>query len=77
MATTNIWKQFETLLPKQSRTIATIISNNANGTSTAQLRNGTEIILSGESVQPGKKVITNGSEVSYEVPDIPVYNRYI
>ncbi|GAA4647822.1 hypothetical protein GCM10023116_00840 [Kistimonas scapharcae] len=75
MATTNIWKKFSSLLPTNSRTVVTIISNNANGTSTAQMRDGTLLTLEGESVSPGKKALVNDSIVLYEIPTLTIFRR--
>ena len=47
MATTNIWQQFKTLIPEDSRHIATIVAHNGNGTSQARLRNGSIITVQG------------------------------
>jgi hypothetical protein len=77
MATTNIWKKFTTLLPKQSRTIATIISNNGNGTSTAQLRDGSVIIVIGENVSAGNKAMIDNHAISHHVPDLPTLQRTV
>ncbi|MGI9275218.1 MAG: hypothetical protein ACR2PT_10295 [Endozoicomonas sp.] len=59
MATTNIWQQFKSLIPEGARTIVTIISNNGNGTSQAQLRDGTAVTVRGESVTVGLKQRNN------------------
>ena len=50
MATTNIWQQFKALIPEGMRVIATITANNGNGTSQAELRDGSVITVKGESV---------------------------
>ena len=57
MATTNIWQQFKTLIPEDSRHIATIVAHNGNGTSQARLRDGSIITVQGEGVEPGQKAI--------------------
>ena len=53
MATTNIWQQFKALIPDGVRVVATIIANNGNGTSQAELRDGSVITVKGESVGVG------------------------
>ncbi|WP_419832795.1 hypothetical protein [Endozoicomonas atrinae] len=50
MATTNLWQQFKALIPEGMRVIATITANNGNGTSQAELRDGSLITVKGESV---------------------------
>ncbi|MBO9484468.1 MULTISPECIES: hypothetical protein [Gammaproteobacteria] len=55
MATTNIWQQFKTMITEGARVVATITANNSNGTSQAELRDGSVITVKGESVGVGQK----------------------
>lgn len=50
MATTNIWQQFKALLPEGIRFVASVKANNGNGTSQAELGDGSVITVKGESV---------------------------
>ncbi|GAA4648226.1 hypothetical protein GCM10023116_04930 [Kistimonas scapharcae] len=77
MATTNIWKQFASLLPSNIRTIVTIISNDGNGKSTAELRDGTIIIINGESVSPPHKALVENGEIKYQLPDFDIVQRNV
>ena len=45
MVTTNIWQQFKALIPKGVRVVTTITTNNGNGTSQAELRDGSMITV--------------------------------
>ena len=47
MATTNIWQQFKALIPQSVRALATITANKGNGTSQAELRDGSVIMVKG------------------------------
>ena len=71
MATTNIWQQFKALIPEVVRIVATITANNGNGTSQAELRDGSVITVKVESVSVGKKVFIQNGKVKGAAP-----NRY-
>ena len=72
MATTNIWQQFKALLPDGVRVVATITANNGNGTSKAELRDGSVITVKGE-VSVGEKVFIQDGKVKGAVPDLTQY----
>ncbi|WP_345197218.1 hypothetical protein [Kistimonas scapharcae] len=79
MATTNIWKQFSSLLPSNIRTIVTIISNNGNGTSTVELRDGSLITATtiGEGWPPGSVVLMENSQIKSQLHNLPFYQRSV
>lgn len=62
MTTTNIWQQFKTLIPEGVRNLATITANNGNGTSQAELRDGSEI-TKGQSAGDGEKAFIQDGEI--------------
>jgi len=71
MSTRNPWIKFKALLQGEGRAVVTVISNNGNGTSTVQTRNGVSIKVKGESVAAGAKAMIEGGELRYEVPNLP------
>ena len=73
MATTNIWQQFKALIPEGMRVIATITANNSNGTSQAELRDGSVITVKGDSFMPGEKVFIQEGEVKGVAPSLAQY----
>ena len=73
MTTTNIWQQFKALLPDDVRVVATVKANNGNGTSQAELRDGSVITAKGESVSVGEKVFIQDGEVKGAAPDLAQY----
>ena len=73
MATTNIWQQFKALIPEGTRTVVTIIANNGNGTSQAQLRDGSVVTVIGEIVAEGKKAFLQNGEVKGAAPELAQY----
>ena len=72
MATTNIWQQFKALLPDGVRVVATIRANNGNGTSQAELRDGSVITVKGE-VSVGEKVFIQDGEIKGATPSLAQY----
>ena len=73
MAITNIWQQFKSLIPEEGKTVVTIISNNGNGTSQVQLRDGTVITVKGETVEAGQRAFVQGGEVKGAAPELVQY----
>ena len=73
MTTTNIWQQFKALIPQGARVVATITANNGNGTSQAELRDGSVITVKGESVGVGGKVFIQNGEVKGAAPSLAQY----
>ncbi len=71
MATTNLWKQFQELLPKAAQAIGTLMSVNEDGSSTIALQYGTQIRAKGGSVSAGKKALLLDGQIVKEVPDLP------
>ncbi|GAA4648160.1 hypothetical protein GCM10023116_04260 [Kistimonas scapharcae] len=65
MASTNIWQRFKGLIPTGSRYVVTIIALNGNGTSQALLRDGSVVVVDGESASVGSRAfIVDGNVVS-------------
>ena len=73
MATTNIWQQFKALIPEGVRVVATVTANNGNGTSQAELRDGSVITVKGESVGVGERVFIQDGEIKGAAPDLAQY----
>jgi len=73
MALTNIWQRFKGLLPTGNRIVVTIIAINGNGTSQAQLRNGSIVTVIGDSILTGEKVFIVDGKVVGEVPSLTQY----
>ncbi|WP_066017827.1 hypothetical protein [Endozoicomonas atrinae] len=73
MATTNIWQKFKALIPEGVRVVATITSNNGNGTSQAELRDGSVITIKGETTAVGQKVFVQDGEIKGTAPSLAQY----
>ncbi|MCH8530371.1 MAG: hypothetical protein LAT65_05925 [Saccharospirillum sp.] len=70
MSTRNPWLKFRALLQGEGRAVVTVQSNNGDGTSTVQTRDGTSFKVKGESIEAGKKAMIEGGELKYEVPPL-------
>ena len=77
MATTNISQQFKALLPEGIWVVATVKANNGNGTSQAELRDGSVITVKGESVGIGGKVFIQNGEIKGTAPDLAQYEAEV
>ena len=77
MATTNIWQQFKGLLPEGVRVVATVKANNDNGTSQAELRDGSVITVKGESVGVGERAFIQDGEGKAAAPGLAQYEAEV
>lgn len=68
MSTRNPWLKFQRLLQGEGRAVVTVVSNNEDGTSSVQTRNGVQIKVKGESVAAGSQAMVEGGELRFEVP---------
>lgn len=69
---TNVWKQFESLLDKESLQIATLLSTDGQR-STVELLSGDNLRVSGTGTVGGK-VYIKGQQIVEEAPNLPTYN---
>lgn len=75
MTTVNPWKRFIGLLPGGSRTVGTVVSLNLQaGTSTLELRNGSQISVKGTGVPVGLKAFVSDGRVVGTAPSLPQYD---
>lgn len=75
MATVNPWKRFISLLPGGSRVVGTVTYvSTLNGTTTVQLRNGSDITAFGVSVVAGNKCFVKDGQVIGPAPNLPQYD---
>lgn len=68
MSTRNPWLKFQRLLQGEGRAVVSVVSNNGDGTSTVETRNGVQIKVKGESAAAGSQAMIEGGELRYEVP---------
>ena len=67
----NVWKQFESLLEKETTQMATLISTDGQR-SVVEFLNGETARVVG-TANPGAKVLIKGQEIKEEAPSLPVY----
>lgn len=65
----NIWKQFQALLPQPARFIATVVSSSGTR-SLVRLHSGTELMVNGRGAI-GKKVWVVDGSIQSEAPELP------
>jgi hypothetical protein len=68
----NAYNRFQALIPKSTRSVVTITSNNGDGTSTATTLGGTTITVNGEQVAAGNKAFVQNGEVVRQAPSLSV-----
>lgn len=69
----NLWKQFQNLLPSDPLLIATVLAHNSDGTSTVQYPSGGQATARGQSVAVNAKAYIQSNQIQGEAPDLPVY----
>ncbi|MGO0305021.1 hypothetical protein ACTL6P_00160 [Endozoicomonas acroporae] len=57
--------------------MATITGHNGNGTSQAELRDGSVITVKGESISVGQKAFIQDSEIKGTVPSLAEYEAEV
>ncbi len=73
MNTVNPWQRFKGLLPGGSRAVVTVISVNADGTSTVRLRNGESVLARGNNVPVNATALLVDGELKGAVPSLPQF----
>jgi len=66
----SIWREFDGLLPKRPLTIATVISHNADGTSTVEYPGGAQVRVRGQSVDVDSNAFIRDGEIRGQAPDV-------
>lgn len=70
----NLWKQFQKLLPDNRILVGDVISHHGDQTSTVEFVGGERIRPMGQGAAVGKKALVQGDRVIGEAPDLPQYN---
>lgn len=69
--TVNPWRVFQSLLPSGGRTVVEITAVGSDGTSLAELRDGTPIRVTGDTLQVGDKALVVNNTIVAQVPTLP------
>lgn len=67
----NSYRRLISLTQNTTRTIATVTSHNANGTSTVQLMGGAFISVLGQNVAVNDKAYVEGGRIIGQAADLP------
>lgn len=68
---TNSYRRLRTLTQSQPRTVAEVITHNADGTSTVQLMSGAFITVLGQDVAEASKAYIEGGRIVGPAADLP------
>lgn len=68
----NLWQRFRELLPSDPLLIGTVLSHNADGTSTVELPGGGQLRVMGQGVAVAAKAFIQGGRIVEQAPDLPV-----
>ncbi|KFN42350.1 hypothetical protein [Arenimonas oryziterrae] len=71
---TNLWREFEGLLPSRTKLIGTVNAHNGDDTSTLTLPEGGTLRAIGTSVSIGSKAYVQDGRVLGLAPDLPTNN---
>lgn len=66
----NLWRQFEGLLPRDPLQVAQVVAHNADGTSTVQFQNGSQLRVRGQSVPVNGFAFIRDGEVRGAAPAV-------
>lgn len=66
----NLWRDFEGLLPRDPLLVAQVVALNADGTSTVQFINGSQLRVRGQGVAVGDYAFIRGGEIRGEAPAV-------
>lgn len=69
----NLWKEFQSLLPSDPLLIVTVLAHNSDGTSTVEFPGGGQATARGQSVAVGSKAFIQGNQIQGEAPDLPLH----
>ena len=67
----NSYRRLRTLTQSQPRTVATVTSHNADGTSTVQLNSGAYITVLGQDVDVSNKAYIEGGRIVGQAANLP------
>jgi hypothetical protein len=67
----NSYRKLRDLTQGSVRTVATVTSHNADGTSTVQLSSGASITVLGQSVAVSSKAYIEGGRIISQAADLP------
>lgn len=66
----NLWRDFEGLLPSDPLLVAQVVALHADGTSTVQFANGSQLRVRGQAVAVNAYAFIRGGEIRGEAPAV-------
>lgn len=74
---TNVWREFQKLIPGSRTIVVDVQGNNGDGTSTVTTQTGATVIVDGESVAAGNPAFVRDGEITGPAPDMPTYEETV
>lgn len=68
----NPWAKFQELIAPGAKTLVSVTTVHSNGTTTVTLRDGSEVLVQGDSVAAGSKAFIQDGKIVGKAPDLPV-----
>lgn len=65
-----IWRDFENLLPHDPLLVAEVVAHNADGTSTVEFPNGSQLKVRGQGVDVGDHAFIRAGEIRGQAPAV-------
>ena len=66
----NLWRDFEGLLPSDPLLVAQVVTLHADGTSTVEFQNGSQLRVRGQGVAVAAYAFIRGGEIRGEAPAV-------
>lgn len=66
----NLFRDFEGLLPSDPLLVAEVTAHNADGTSTVEFPNGSQLVVRGQGVSIGDHAFIRGGEIRGQAPAV-------
>jgi hypothetical protein len=73
----NPWLKFKRLTAPGAKTLVTVTTIHNNGSSTVTLRDGSEVLVQGDSVEAGSKAFIQDGRIAGKAPDLPVQTIFV
>ena len=73
----NVWTKFRDLLPSRAQLTGNVLMVHADGTSTIELPDGSNLRVTGDFVAVDAWVLVEGNRIIGEVPALPTYEAEV
>lgn len=74
---TNVWTEFEALLPSTPLTYGQVLQHISDGRSRVELPSGAVVVVDGQGVAAGSYCWMQGGRITGEAPAMESYTEYV